>query len=287
MFMRDTPRHDWIDRKGQFRQFEIGPPRCRSSSTAGRARRSTGSSCGPARRPSRPGACGRARACRAPAASPASSASPGSRSRRRTTSSSPRAISTLIPGATRGSAWTCRSAVSRKATPPSPPVPKRCPQAEPVGADGAGDDGGFAARRRDRPRSGVVHARGARSARLGAAARRLRGASSLRTRTSAAVSYFGGLGDPVLRQALADHLAVNRAVRARPDNIVITAGATAALAAVAHVWLGLVGGAWSKSRAAPSCVAASRAPARSSSPSPWMTKASTRPGCRIEPTSRL
>ena len=54
----------------------------------------------------------------------------------------------------------------------------------------------------------------------------------------AAVSYFGGLGDPVLRRALADHLAVNRAVRARPDSIVITAGATAALAAVAHVWLG-------------------------------------------------
>lgn len=54
----------------------------------------------------------------------------------------------------------------------------------------------------------------------------------------AAVSYFGGLGDAVLRSALADHLAVNRAVRARPDNVVITAGATAALAAVAHVWLG-------------------------------------------------
>ena len=54
----------------------------------------------------------------------------------------------------------------------------------------------------------------------------------------AAVSYFGGLGDPVLRHALADHLSVNRAVRARPDNVVITAGATAALAAVAHVWLG-------------------------------------------------
>ena len=56
--------------------------------------------------------------------------------------------------------------------------------------------------------------------------------------SGAAVSYFGGLGDPVLRQALADHLAVNRAVRARPDNVVITAGATAALAAIAHVWLG-------------------------------------------------
>jgi GntR family transcriptional regulator/MocR family aminotransferase len=54
----------------------------------------------------------------------------------------------------------------------------------------------------------------------------------------AAVSYFGGLGDPVLRHALADHLSVNRAVRARPDNVVITAGATAALAAVALVWLG-------------------------------------------------
>ncbi len=54
----------------------------------------------------------------------------------------------------------------------------------------------------------------------------------------AAVSYFGGLGDPVLRRALADHLAVNRSVRAREDNVVITAGATAALAAVAHVWLG-------------------------------------------------
>ena len=54
----------------------------------------------------------------------------------------------------------------------------------------------------------------------------------------AAVSYFGGLGDPVLRSALADHLAVNRAVRARADNVVITSGATAALAAVAHVWLG-------------------------------------------------
>ena len=54
----------------------------------------------------------------------------------------------------------------------------------------------------------------------------------------AAVSYFGGLGDPVLRRALADHLAVNRAVRARPDNVVITAGATAALAAVALAWLG-------------------------------------------------
>lgn len=54
----------------------------------------------------------------------------------------------------------------------------------------------------------------------------------------AAVSYFGGLGDPVLRRALADHLAVHRAVRARPDNVVVTAGATAALSAVARAWLG-------------------------------------------------
>lgn len=56
--------------------------------------------------------------------------------------------------------------------------------------------------------------------------------------SGAAVSYFGGLGDPILRHALADHLSINRAVRARADNIAITAGATAALAAVAHAWLG-------------------------------------------------
>ena len=53
-----------------------------------------------------------------------------------------------------------------------------------------------------------------------------------------AVSYFGGLGDPILRQALAEHLVVHRAVRARPETVVISAGATAALAAVARVWLG-------------------------------------------------
>lgn len=53
-----------------------------------------------------------------------------------------------------------------------------------------------------------------------------------------AVSYFGGLGDPVLRHALSEHLAVHRGVRARPDMIAITAGATAAFAAVARVWLG-------------------------------------------------
>lgn len=53
-----------------------------------------------------------------------------------------------------------------------------------------------------------------------------------------AVSYFGGLGDPVLRRALSDHLVVHRAIRARPEAIAVTAGATAALAAIARVWLG-------------------------------------------------
>ena len=53
-----------------------------------------------------------------------------------------------------------------------------------------------------------------------------------------ATSYFGGLGDPVLRAALADHLVVHRGVDARPDSIIVTAGATAALAAIARVWLG-------------------------------------------------
>lgn len=56
--------------------------------------------------------------------------------------------------------------------------------------------------------------------------------------TSAEVTYFGGLGDPVLRRALADHLVVHRSIRARPDAIVITTGATAALAAIARIWLG-------------------------------------------------
>lgn len=56
--------------------------------------------------------------------------------------------------------------------------------------------------------------------------------------TGAAVSYFGGLGDPVLRAALAEHLTVNRGVRVTPDDVVVTAGATAALSAVARVWLG-------------------------------------------------
>jgi GntR family transcriptional regulator/MocR family aminotransferase len=102
----------------------------------------------------------------------------------------------------------------------------------------------------------------------------------------AAVSYFGGLGDPVLRQALADHLAVNRAVRARPDNVVITAGATAALAAVAHVWLGRAVAASSRSRAAHSSGAAFRVRARSSSRCPWTRRASIPRDYRITPTWR-
>jgi GntR family transcriptional regulator / MocR family aminotransferase len=53
-----------------------------------------------------------------------------------------------------------------------------------------------------------------------------------------AVSYFGALGDPILRRALAGHLVVHRAIRTRADAIVVTAGATAALAAIARVWLG-------------------------------------------------
>jgi len=53
-----------------------------------------------------------------------------------------------------------------------------------------------------------------------------------------AVSYFGGFGDPVLRASLAAHLAVHRGVRVRADSLAITAGASAALAAIARTWLG-------------------------------------------------
>ncbi len=56
--------------------------------------------------------------------------------------------------------------------------------------------------------------------------------------TGGAVSYFGGLGDPVLRSALAGYLTVQRGVRARPDQVAITAGAAAAISAVARTWLG-------------------------------------------------
>ena len=55
---------------------------------------------------------------------------------------------------------------------------------------------------------------------------------------SEAASYQGALGDARLRHALADHLAVRRAVRCRADQIAITAGSSAALSAVARTWLG-------------------------------------------------
>ena len=54
----------------------------------------------------------------------------------------------------------------------------------------------------------------------------------------AIATYSGALGDERLRAALADHLAVRRGVRCRPDMIAITAGSSAVLAAVARVWLG-------------------------------------------------
>jgi len=55
---------------------------------------------------------------------------------------------------------------------------------------------------------------------------------------SAATTYAGSLGDMRLRVALADHLAVRRGVRCRADTIAVTAGSTAAIAAVARTWLG-------------------------------------------------
>lgn len=55
---------------------------------------------------------------------------------------------------------------------------------------------------------------------------------------SGATSYFGSLGDPVLRSAIARHVAVERGVRAAPEAVAITAGSIAALAAVARAWLG-------------------------------------------------
>ncbi len=53
-----------------------------------------------------------------------------------------------------------------------------------------------------------------------------------------AVSYFGGLGDPVLRDALARYLTLQRGVPARADQVAISAGATAAFSAIARTWLG-------------------------------------------------
>lgn len=55
---------------------------------------------------------------------------------------------------------------------------------------------------------------------------------------SGAASYFGAFGDPVLQRELAGYLTVRRGVRCRPDQVVVTAGSTAAFAAVARVWLG-------------------------------------------------
>lgn len=53
-----------------------------------------------------------------------------------------------------------------------------------------------------------------------------------------ATTYAGPPGDPRLRAALADHLAVHRGVRCRPDTIAVTSGSTAAFAAIARTWLG-------------------------------------------------
>ncbi len=55
---------------------------------------------------------------------------------------------------------------------------------------------------------------------------------------SPAATYAGPLGDERLRSALADHLAVRRGVRCRPEAIVVTAGSTAAFGAIARTWLG-------------------------------------------------
>jgi GntR family transcriptional regulator/MocR family aminotransferase len=51
-------------------------------------------------------------------------------------------------------------------------------------------------------------------------------------------SYAGPPGDTRLRAALADHLAVRRGVRCRADDVAVTAGSTAAFAAIARTWLG-------------------------------------------------
>lgn len=54
----------------------------------------------------------------------------------------------------------------------------------------------------------------------------------------AITSYAGPPGDVRLRAALADHLAVRRGVRCRADDVAVTAGSTAAFAAIARTWLG-------------------------------------------------
>jgi len=55
---------------------------------------------------------------------------------------------------------------------------------------------------------------------------------------SSVATYAAPLGDRRLRAALADHLAVRRGVRCSADAIAMTAGATAAFAAIARTWLG-------------------------------------------------
>jgi GntR family transcriptional regulator/MocR family aminotransferase len=55
---------------------------------------------------------------------------------------------------------------------------------------------------------------------------------------SAVASYAGPPGDERLRAALADHLAVRRDVRCGADDIAVTAGLTAGIAAIARTWLG-------------------------------------------------
>ncbi len=55
---------------------------------------------------------------------------------------------------------------------------------------------------------------------------------------SPAATYAGPLGDERLRSALADRLAVRRGVRCSAETVIVTAGATAAFAAIARTWLG-------------------------------------------------
>jgi GntR family transcriptional regulator/MocR family aminotransferase len=55
---------------------------------------------------------------------------------------------------------------------------------------------------------------------------------------SPVATYVGPLGDQRLRAALADHLSVRRGVRCDADAIALTAGSTAAFAAIARTWLG-------------------------------------------------
>jgi GntR family transcriptional regulator/MocR family aminotransferase len=55
---------------------------------------------------------------------------------------------------------------------------------------------------------------------------------------SPVATYVGPLGDKRLRAALADHLSVRRGVRCDADAIALTAGSTAAFAAIARTWLG-------------------------------------------------